>query len=209
MIGINRDIMIRSFCLLGAFTLFTRFGAQFGAVTLAANGILMTLFFLASYFLDGMATASEQLAGRAIGARFRPAFDRAVELTILWGVGLSLLLGLLFYAGGDALVAFLTTDEAVRAEAGDYLVYAALTPLIGALAFIMDGIYIGATWSTTMRDMMVLSVLVFAIGATALTGAFGNTGLWIALLIFLGARGFSLLALLPKRRNEAFAGLAG
>ncbi len=209
MIGVNLDIMIRSFCLLGAFTLFTRFGAQFGAVTLAANGILMMLFFLASYFLDGMATASEQLAGRAIGARFRPAFDRAVELTLIWGVGLSLLLSILFYAGGGALVAFLTTDEAVRAEAGDYLVYAALTPLTGALAFIMDGIFIGATWSKTMRDMMVLSFLVFAIGATALTAAFGNTGLWIALLIFLGARGLSLLALLPKRRDEAFAALAG
>lgn len=208
-IGVNRDIMIRSFCLLGAFLLFTRFGAQFGAVTLAANGILMTLFFLASYFLDGMATASEQLAGRAIGARFRPAFDRAVELTVLWGIGLSLLLAILFFAGGDALVAFLTTDQAVRTEAGAYLVFAALTPLIGALAFIMDGVYIGATWSRTMRDMMMLSFVVFAIGATALTAASGNTGLWIALLIFLGARGFSLLALLPRRRDEAFAGFAG
>lgn len=209
MLGVNRDIMIRSFCLLGAFTLFTRFGAQFGAVTLAANGILMTLFFLASYFLDGMATASEQLAGRAIGARYRPAFDRAVELTVLWGVGLSLLLGIVFYGGGEALVAFLTTDEAVRAEAGDYLLFASLTPLIGALAFIMDGVYIGATWSRTMRDMMVLSFVVFAAGAMALTAAFGNTGLWIALLIFLGARGFSLLALLPRRRDEAFAAIAG
>ena len=209
MIGVNRDIMIRSFCLLGAFTLFTRYGAQSGAVTLAANGILMTLFFLASYLLDGMATASEQLAGRAIGARYRPAFDRAVQLTLLWGFGLSLLLAALFYVGGNALVAFLTTDAAVRAEAGTYLVFAVLTPFVGALAFIMDGIFIGATWSKTMRDMMILSFAIFVIAANPLTAALGNTGLWIALLIFLGARGFSLLALLPKRRNEAFAGLAG
>ena len=82
---VNRDIMIRSFCLLGGFALFTRLGAQFGTLTLAANGILMNLFMVGSYFLDGFATAAEQTGGRAVGARHRPAFDRAVAPDHLWG----------------------------------------------------------------------------------------------------------------------------
>ncbi|MDY8109300.1 MATE family efflux transporter [Fulvimarina sp. 2208YS6-2-32] len=206
MIAVNRDIMIRSVCLLSAFLLFARLGAGFGAVTLAANGLLMKFFSVGGYFLDGMATASEQLAGRAIGARWRPAFDRTVRLTIVWGFVLAALLSAIFHLGGEALIAFLTTDEAVRAEAAAYLAFASLTPLAGALAFIMDGIFIGATWSRTMRDMMIASLIVFAAGAYALTPAFANTGLWIALLVFLGARGGFLLALTLRNRREAFGG---
>ncbi|RFC62684.1 MATE family efflux transporter [Fulvimarina endophytica] len=207
MIAVNRDIMIRSFCLLSAFVLFTRFGAGFGAVTLAANGILMNFFAIGGYFLDGMATASEQLAGRAIGARYRPAFDRALKLTILWGFVLAAFLSAIFLAGGEMLVAFLTTEERVRDEAAAFLAFAALTPLAGALAFVMDGIFIGATWSRTMRDMMIASLLVFVLFAYGLTPAFGNHGLWIALLVFLGARGGFLLALTPRNRSAAFQGL--
>ncbi|WP_246232956.1 MATE family efflux transporter [Aurantimonas aggregata] len=209
MVSVNRDIMIRSFCLLGAFVLFTRLGAQLGAVVLAANGILMNLFLVGGYFLDGMATAAEQLVGRSIGARFRPAFDQAVRLTIGWGIGLSLLLSALFLLAGEALVAFLTTDVAVRQSAGTYLAWAAMTPFAGALAFIMDGVFIGATWSRTMRDMMLVSVALFAVAAYGLTGLYGNHGLWLAMLLFLGLRGFSLLALLPRRRDQSFPAPGG
>ncbi|EAU41840.1 Sodium:dicarboxylate symporter:Multi antimicrobial extrusion protein MatE [Fulvimarina pelagi HTCC2506] len=205
MIAVNRDIMIRSFCLLSAFTLFARFGAGFGAVTLAANGILMNFFMVGGYFLDGMATASEQLAGRSIGANWQPAFERALRLTILWGFLLAGVLSAIFLIGGEALIAFLATDSEVRAEAGAYLVFAALTPLAGSLAFIMDGIFIGATWSRTMRNMMIASLAVFIICANALVPVFGNTGLWIAMLVFLGARGFLLLAFTPYNRDRAFA----
>ena len=208
MVAVNRDIMIRSFCLLGAFVLFTRLGAQFGAVVLAANGILMNLFLVGGYFLDGMATAAEQLVGRSVGARYRPAFDRTLRLTVGWGLALSLLLSVLFLATGEALVAFLTTDEAVRRTAGTYLAWAALTPLAGALAFIMDGVYIGATWSRAMRDMMIASLAIFVAAAYGLGGLYGNHGLWLAMLVFLGMRGFSLLALLPRRRAQTFASQA-
>ena len=68
MMTLNRDIMIRSFVLLAAFALFTRQGAQFGTLTLAANAVLMNFFLVGGYFLDGFASAAEQLAGRAIGA---------------------------------------------------------------------------------------------------------------------------------------------
>ncbi|WP_446685266.1 MATE family efflux transporter [Jiella pacifica] len=208
MLGVNRDIMIRSFCLLAGFLLFTRLSATFGPVTLAANGLLMNVFATGSHFLDGVATASEQLAGMAVGARQRLAFDRTVRLTCLWGVGVGLGLAAIVFFCGEALIDFLTTDPQVRAAARAFLAFAALTPLVGALAFVMDGIFIGATWSRAMRDMMVISLAIFVALGYGLTPYFGNSGLWLAFEILLGLRGFTLLAILPSQRRRTFAASA-
>ena len=203
--GLSGDIMIRSFALLAAFAWMTRAGAQLGTVTLAANAILLNFFMVAGYFLDGFATAAEQLVGRAIGARFRPAFDRAVTLTLWWGLGLALFLMAVFLAGGDWLIGLMTTAPDVRAEASAHLVLASLCALTGVVAFQMDGIFIGATWSRDMRNMMLVSLALYFAALWALVPAFGNAGLWSALHVFLIARGLSLGAILTLRRRQAFA----
>ena len=205
MLHLNGDIMIRSFVLVGAFSLLTRQGAQLGTLTLAANAVLMHFFFVASYFLDGFANAAEQLAGRAIGARYEPAFSRAVRLTSIWGfalAGFASLTGLLF---GKQLVALMTTATDVQAEAAHYLPWAALTAISGVLAFQMDGIFIGATWSRDMRNMMLLSFAAFVAALFGLGWYFGNHGLWAALHIFLIVRGVSLLSMIRSRQKMAFA----
>ncbi|MFK0690046.1 MATE family efflux transporter [Mesorhizobium sp. IMUNJ 23033] len=204
MLSLNRDIMIRSFSLLAAFALFTRQGAQFGTVTLAANAVLMNFFLIAGYFLDGFATAAEQLAGRAIGARAAAPFHRAVRLTLFWGFGLAGAATLVLLKGGAGLVALVTTSQDVRAVADTYLPWAAFTALSGVLAFQMDGVFIGATWSRDMRNMMLLSFLAFSAALLALAPAFGNNGLWASLHVFLLVRGFSLLAILRLRVRTAF-----
>jgi MATE family multidrug resistance protein len=188
LVAVNRDIMIRSFSLLFAFGFFTRQGASFGPVILAGNAILMHFFVVGGYFLDGFAAAAEQLAGRAVGARFRPAFERVVRLTTLWGLLTAVLLAATFALAGPLVIDLMTTAADVRASARDYLVWAALTPLIATIAFQMDGIFIGATWSRDMRNMMLLSVAVYLAAWAVLTPLFGNHGLWAALLVFLGAR---------------------
>ncbi|NMG40889.1 MATE family efflux transporter [Chelativorans sp. ZYF759] len=204
MFVLNRDIMIRSFVLLAAFALLARQGAQMGTLTLAANAVLMNFFLLAGYLLDGFATAAEQIAGRAVGARYRPAFDRAVKLTAIWGFGFSGLIAILILAFGSHLVALVTTAPDVRAEAMRYLPWAALTAVAGVLAFQMDGIFIGATWSRDMRNMMLLSFALYLAAIFTLGPAFGNHGLWAALHVFLLARGISLLAILPLRAARTF-----
>ncbi|TGT86248.1 MULTISPECIES: MATE family efflux transporter [unclassified Mesorhizobium] len=205
MLSLNRDIMIRSFSLLAAFALFTRQGAEFGTVTLAANAVLMNFFLVAGYFLDGFATAAEQLAGRAIGARAAQPFRQAVRLTLFWGFGLAGGATLVLLLAGANLVAVVTTSQEVRAVADVYLPWAAFTALSGVLAFQMDGVFIGATWSRDMRNMMLLSFLVFAAALITLAPAFGNAGLWAALHVFLLVRGLSLLTILRLRIQTAFS----
>lgn len=201
---LNRDILIRTFSLITAFTVMTRIGAGFGAVTLAANAVLMNFFMIASFYLDGMATAAEQITGETIGARQRTAFERAVKLTGLWSFGLALASVAFFLIFGNAIIGFITTAGDVRGVAETYLVYAALTALTGALAFHMDGVFIGATWSSEMRNMMLLALAGYLASVAVLVPLFSNHGLWIALNVFLGLRGLLLLARLKPKTDQTF-----
>jgi putative MATE family efflux protein len=203
---LNRDIMLRTLALLAAFSFFTRAGVQFGPVVLAANAILLNFFFVGGYYLDGLATAAEQIAGRAVGANYRPAFDQAIRLTVVWGFVLAGVSAALFLIFGPALIDVMTTAEDVRSEAKTYLVWAAITALSGVLAFQMDGVFIGATWSRDMRNMMLASLVVFLAFVFLVVPATGNHGLWIAFNLFLGLRGISLLALVGRRADTTFTG---
>ena len=127
-----------------------------------------------------------------------------MRLSAGWGFATAAVLSFAFLAFGDALVAVMTTSEEVRAAAGTYLPWAALTAISGVLAFLMDGVYIGATWSRDMRNMMLVSFALFVAAVLVLVPAFANHGLWAALHLFLIARGLSLLAMMPRRTRGAF-----
>lgn len=187
MIGVNRDIMIRSASLIFAFAFFTAQGARGGDVVLAANAVLMNLFLVSAFFLDGFATAAEQLCGQSLGARDGAGFRRAVALASLWCLVFAAAVCLLAFAGGGAFIDAVSTSPAVREAARRDLAFAALTPLCGALAFAFDGIFVGATWTRAMRDLMLASLAIY-LGLYALLRPFGNAGLWLALLGFLLAR---------------------
>ncbi len=202
--ALNGDIMVRSLVLLFAFTYFTAQSAQFDDVTLAANAVLMHFFSIAGHFLDGFATAAEQLAGRAVGARWKPAFKRTVRLTLVFGSLMALTLSAFFWVFGPLMIDFMTVSQEVRDTARIYLIWAVLTPIAGVAAFQMDGIFIGATWSRDMRNMMLVSIVVYLGSWWLLKDALGMHGLWIALLIFLGARGLSLAIICPYRMRQVF-----
>jgi putative MATE family efflux protein len=204
MVSVNRDIMIRSFALLIGFSLFTRVGAGFGDVTLAANAVLMHFFLIGGYFLDGLATAAEQLVGRAVGARRHAPFAAAVRLSVAWGFAFAGVVSLLLLAAGDTLIALMTTNQVVRTEASAYLLFAAVTPLAGVLAFQMDGVFIGATWSREMRNMMLASLAVYVGALAVLVPLLGNHGLWLALIVFLSVRGVTLAARLKPLAARTF-----
>jgi MATE family multidrug resistance protein len=204
MLAVNRDIMVRTMVLLAAFGIFTALGARAGDVALAANAVLYNMFLIGGYFLDGFATAAETLCGQSLGARNEAAFRRSIRLSVLWSLGFGLAVTAAFVGRGGWFIDFVSTNPQVRAYAREYLVFAALTPLFGAAAFAYDGIYIGATWTVAMRNLMLVAFAAFAM--TLLVGHnLGNTGLWIAFLTFLVTRGLGQAALCPCLTRDAFA----
>ncbi|WP_244630070.1 MATE family efflux transporter [Microvirga tunisiensis] len=160
-LAMNRDIMIRNVALILAFSIFSALGARSGDVTLAANAVLYNMFLIGGYFLDGFATAAETLCGQSIGARDERSFRRAIHLSLGWSLGFGLAVSALFLIGGGFFIDFVSTNPEVRSYARDYLVFAALTPLFGAAAFAFDGIYTGATWTRSMRDLMVIAFIAY------------------------------------------------
>jgi MATE family multidrug resistance protein len=188
MLAVNRDIMIRTASLIAAFLFFTAQGARAGDVTLAANAVLNNFLMISGFFLDGLANAAEQLCGRAYGAHDKAAFAGAVKLVVMWGFGFALAVAACFLLFGPAFIDIMTASVEVRRIARDYLPFVIFAPLLGVFAFAFDGIYIGATWARDMRNLMMLSLLIFLAAWFALR-SFGNAGLWGALLVHYAARG--------------------
>jgi MATE family multidrug resistance protein len=188
MLAVNRDIMIRTASLITAFLFFTAQGARAGDVTLAANAVLNNFLLVSAFFLDGLANAAEQLCGHAYGARDRAGFAGAVRRVVLWGFAFAVAVSVAFALFGPALINVMTASEEVRHGARLYLPFVIIAPLLGVFAFTYDGIYIGATWARDMRNLMVLSLLIFLTTWLVLR-PFGNAGLWGALLAHYAARG--------------------
>ncbi len=188
MLAVNRDIMIRTASLIAAFLFFTAQGARAGDVTLAANAVLNNFLLISAFFLDGLANAAEQLCGRAYGARNRDNFAGAVKLVLNWGFAFALAVAASFALAGTSLIDLMTASAEVRQLARDYLWLVSFAPLLGVFAFAFDGVYIGATWARDMRNLMLLSLLIFLAAWLALR-SFGNAGLWAALLVHYAARG--------------------
>lgn len=205
MLHLNGDIMVRTFVLMGAYFVFTRQSAQLGTLTVASNGVLMHFLLFADYLLSGFATAAQQLVGRAMGAGDKAAFLRAVRLTAGWGFAVAGFASVLVLVFGEQLVSAITKAPDVRAEAVLYLPWAVFTVLSGVLAFQMNGVFIGATWSRDMRNVMLMSFAAYIPALFAFGKIFGNHGLWGAYHIFLLMRGIGLLLVMRRRVRTNFA----
>lgn len=203
MAAVNGDIMIRSFLLQAVFVSFLFFGASFGDVTLAANQILVQFLEIIATMLDGFAFAASSLVGQAMGARERGALRRSVLLSSQWGLICVIGLTIAIWLFGATIVDLMTTSNEVRFEARIYLGYVIAAPLLGVAAFMLDGVFIGATRSKDMRNMMVLSFAVYAISIAVLMPIYGNHGLWMALLLSFVARGVTLAWHYPALEAQA------
>lgn len=189
---LNVDILIRSALLVSMFTSFTFLGAQFGDVTLAANEVLIQFLYLTAYAMDGFAFAAETLIARAYGLKDPARVRRSAVLTSVWGLAICAAMGVAFWFGGPWLIDLLAKDAEVQATARQYLPWMAIAPLVGCAAWMLDGIFIGAARGRDMRNMMILSAIVYVIAAAVLIPALGNNGVWAALLISFAARGVTL-----------------
>lgn len=190
--AVNRDIFLRTLCLISVTTFFTSTGARQGDVILAVNTLLMQLFTLFSYIMDGFAYAAEALVGRYIGARDMKQLRHAVRNLFGWGVGMASLFTLLYAIGGKNFLSLLTNDAQVIGVAGNYFYWVLAIPLAGFGAFLWDGILIGATATRQMLWAMLVATLAFFGIYYLFSGATNNHMLWLAFLVYLFLRGLMM-----------------
>lgn len=193
---VNRDIFLRTLCLIAVTTYFTSAGSTQGELTLAANTLLMQFFIIFSYFMDGFAYAGEALGGRYFGAHDRLNFQRVTRCLFTWGGALSVLFFFIYFLSGTSLLHLLTDDSQVINRAQQYLPIIYFIPLISFAAFLFDGLYIGTTATRYMLISMFCASAAFFVLINVCT--LSNTLLWLAFLVYLGGRGLMQAFLFKK-----------
>lgn len=189
---LNKDIFLRTCCLILVHFFFISAGAKLGDAELAVNTILMQLFMLYSYIMDGFAFAGEAMVGKAIGAQARGIYDDTVKRLFRWGWLLAALFTVAYFLFGEAYISVLTDNAEVVASAREYQPWTLLFPVCGVAAFIWDGVYIGATATKGMLVSMASGTAVFFLLYLLLVPSWGNHGLWVAFVCYLAVRGISL-----------------
>jgi MATE family multidrug resistance protein len=196
--ALNRDIFLRTLSLVAAYIWFTRTGAREGDATLAANAVLMNMFFIVAYGLDGFANATEALVGESIGARRLDDYRAVLRASTVSALAVAALASLVYLLAGSHLIGLFTNVEAVRLLARRFLPWAVALPVLSVWCFQFDGIFIGATRARELRDSMVISFVVFLALAIVFQRFFGNHGLWCAFSTWMVVRGITLAMRLPR-----------
>ena len=197
MLSINSDIVLRTLCVVTMHAFFMAKSAELGDLTLAANQVLHNFLLFTSFGLDGVANASEAILGETVGRRERQAFRESKRVVFI-SAGLLGLANVAVYAlAGPAIIALLTGIPEVRAAAGSYLLWPVLLPLVSVWAYTYDGVYLAATRTAIMRNTVILAFVAFVVLIYTLIPIYGNTGLWIALAVYLGLRGLLLHLCFP------------
>lgn len=199
---VNKDIFLRTVCLISVTVFFTSEGASKGELILAVNTLLMQLFTLFSYIMDGFAYAGEAMSGKYLGGQNHKALRQTIKQLFGWGIILSVLFTLMYAIGGNSFLRILTDNSAVIDTANDYLYWVLAIPLAGFSAFLLDGVFIGITATNLMlRAMFIASVTFFSI-YFGFKDMLGNHALWMAFITYLilrgGVQGISLFRLFKK-----------
>ena len=201
--SVNRDIFLRTLCMVSVMLFFTSAGSWQGEVVLAVNTLLMQFYLLFSYVMDGFAYAGEALAGRYYGARKGAALRSTVGHLFIWGLGMAVAFTAVYGFGGDAFLSLLTDEPSVVAASHTYYYWALAIPLAGMAAFVWDGVFIGCTMTRGMLVSMALAAATFFILYYALRGSLANHGLWIAFIAYMAVRGLAQTFIFRKARLTA------
>lgn len=203
--SVNANLFVRTMALMFAIAFVTAQGARMGEVVLAANAIMLNFQNLTAFGLDGIAHAAEALVGRAIGSRDRDALRAAVRLSLKWSLIFATGFLVCYLVGGRLLVNVLTDLPDVREAAYRYLPWMIVSPLVSVWSFLYDGVFVGATRAREMRNVMLIATFVVFVPAFFLLQGLGNHGLWLAFLLFLGARGIGMHRIWQRRIMPALS----
>lgn len=200
---VNSDIFLRTMLLIAVTTFFTSSSAKMGNTTLAANALLMQMFTLFSYIMDGFAYSAEALTGRFIGAKRYDVLSKLIKYLFLWGIILAILFTCIYGFFTDEILQLLTNKVDVITACKEYQVWVLLIPLVGFSAFLWDGVFIGATASKQMRNSMFVAAACFFLIYYSLYNNWQNNALWFAFIFYLGMRGV-MQAFLYRKIKASF-----
>ena len=201
--SVNRDIFLRTLCMVSVMLFFTSAGSWQGDVVLAVNTLLMQFYLLFSYVMDGFAYAGEAISGRYYGAGNAVALRDTVRRLFRWGFGMAVCFTLVYGLGGDAFMSLLTDEPSVVAAAHAYHGWALAIPLAGMAAFVWDGVFIGCTMTRGMLASMALAAVSFFVLYSALSPSLANHGLWIAFIAYMAVRGIAQSLIFRKLRIKS------
>lgn len=197
--SVNRDIFIRTLCLIFTFSFFTAKSASFGDIILAANSILLQMWMIVSYGIDGFAFAAESLVGRFFGEKDDNAMQEAVKKTLLWGAGIGISASLVYALFDEPILRIFTDKTNVITTALAVFGWTIAGPTVSSFSYIWDGIFIGATKTAALRNSMLIATLLVFLPAYFFTaGWLGNHAIWLAMTLFMIARGLTLTAFAPS-----------
>ncbi|WP_209124233.1 MATE family efflux transporter [Alkalihalobacillus sp. BA299] len=205
MIKVNRDLFLRTVCLLTMTGIFTAKGASMGEVTLAANAILLQIHYIMAYLIAGFANASSIIVGRAIGSGNQFLYKRALSLSAQWGFASSIVLFLVILLFGESIVALFTTITEVKEVAIGLLIWMLVFPFVGFWGLQLEGIFSGATEARSIRDSIILALIVFLLAIWLFVPVYSNHGVWIAFVLFSFSRSFFLSLFIPKLTRTNFS----
>lgn len=189
---LNGNLFVRSLCFMVVYVGFTALASRYGDTELAVSAIMMKLFMLFSYFIDGFAYAGEALVGRYIGERQSQMLKTAVRILFLWSIGVGGVFSMLYLAEGEGCIRLLTLDKSVLAAAEAYMGWLIAMPVVSALAFMWDGIFVGATAGKEIRNGMIFAAIAFVLTYWASNGSVGAQALYIAYFAHLIVRSMYL-----------------
>jgi MATE family multidrug resistance protein len=190
---VNRDILIRTLCLIFTFSFFTASSASQNDTILAVNTILLQFFFIMSYLVDGFAFAGEALVGKYVGAKDNVNLKKSIKYLFIWGLLIGLFFTVIYAVGSQPILHILTNNASIIGLAKIYIYWVILIPLLTFPAFIWDGVYIGATAAAPMRNSLLAATLLVFLPAYFIAKPYiGNHGLWLAMMLFMIGRGLFL-----------------
>ena len=194
---LNRDLFLRSVCMIAVYIGFTMISARYGDMMLAVGAILMKLLMIFSYFTDGFAYAGEALTGRFIGEKSPEGVLSTIRQTFVWSLGVTGLFFLVYGVGGVPLLRLMTSDASVVEAGREFIPWLLLMPVIGCPAFTWDGIFTGATASKDLRNSTVWCVVgffgVWFLGIGLLNVFRGNVPETLAIHVLMAAYFMHLL----------------
>lgn len=196
---INFDIFIRTLSLIFAFSFFTSQSAKLGDITLAANSVLIQLWMIFSYGIDGFAFSAESLVGKYLGAKDKKMLIQVIRQIFVFGSGLGLIISFIYGLFEQPLISLFTNNHQVLRVIDLFMVWTIVAPFVNSFCYIWDGVFLGATASKGLRNAMLLSTFgVYLPLHYLLTPNCGNHGMWAALLTFMIFRTISLSYLSKK-----------